>query len=115
MNLLPWLLFIPLTIIAYFGIAWFAQLSGGSASSPLSAALSAIKPFPLLVITLANMVFAVAAFYGFSVTRFAIPAMISLGAISGFLYSVFFLGVEVTLAKVAGIGLAVLGIALIAL
>ena len=112
---MQWMLFVPLTIVAYIGIAWFAQLSGGSSSTSLQAFLSAIRPFPLLVVTVANMFFALGAYYGFASTRFAIPVMISIGAVTAFVYSVVFLGAQLTALKVFGIIVALSGVALMAL
>ena len=112
---MQWILFFGITFVAYLGISWFAQLSGGSSTSATQAFFSAIRPIPLLIITVANMCFAVAAYYGFMVTRFAIPAMIATGAVTGFFYSVLFLGAKITALKILGILLAISGIALIAL
>ena len=110
-----WILFAVLTIIAYGGISWFAQLSGGSSTSALGAFFSAIKPFPLFVVTVANMFFGLALYYGFSVTRFAIPAAISLGVITSFAFSAIVLGAPVTLTKLVGAGIVIVGVIVMAL
>src|SRR3990167_1172569 len=115
LSSMQWLLFVPLTVVACIGIAWFAQLSGGSSTTPTQAFFSAIRPFPLLVVTVANMFFALAAYYGFTATRFAIPVMISIGAVTAFVYSIVFLGAQLTALKVLGIAIAVSGVALMAL
>jgi hypothetical protein len=113
--ILPWVLFVVLMIVGYTGISWFAQLSGGTSQSAFDAFLSAVRPFPLLVVTVANMFFALGIYYGFSVTRFAIPAAISIGVLTSFVYSVVVLGAQVTLTKVAGVAIVILGVAVLAL
>jgi hypothetical protein len=113
--MLQWIAFVGLMIIGYTGISWFAQLSGGSSDSALSAFLSAIRPFPLLVVTVANMFFALGLYYGFGLTRFAIPAAVSLGMLTSFAYSVIILGAPVTLTKLAGVGVVIIGVILITL
>lgn len=110
----PWIAFIFCGIIAYIGISLFAQLSSSGASA-IESFFSTLKPLPLFVVTVANMFFGVALFYGFSVTRFAIPSIISIGVITSFLYSIFVLGASITLTKVLGILVIILGIILMAL
>lgn len=97
------------------GIAWFAQLSGASSHTVFEAFTSAVRPFPLLIATVANMFFGLGLYYGFSVTRFAIPAAISIGVITSFVYSLIFLGAQVTLTKILGILVIIVGVALLAL
>lgn len=113
--LLSWILFVTCAIVGYIGIAWFAQLSGGSSHTALEAFISAIKPFPLLVATIANMFFGLGLYYGFGVTRFAIPAAISIGVITSFVFSLVFLGAQITLTKAFGILVIIAGVALLAL
>lgn len=110
-----WVIFFFITVIAYCGIAWFAQLSGGASTSAWQAFFSAIRPIPLIVVTVANMFFAIAAYKGFLLTKHAIPLIISTGALTAFVYSIVFLGAEVTFLKVAGMVLIIAGISLVAL
>ncbi len=113
--LISWILFVVCAVVGYMGIAWFAQLSGGSSHSVFEAFTSAIRPFPLLVATVANMFFGLGLYYGFGVTRFAIPAAISIGVITSFIYSVVLLGAQVTLVKLLGIMAIIGGVVLLAL
>lgn len=109
------LYFVILMVVGYAGISWFAQLSGGSSHSALDAFFSAVRPIPLLVVTIANMFFALGMYYGFTVTRFAIPAAISIGAVTSFVFSVVFLGAQVTLTKILGIAVVLGGVILLTL
>ena len=112
---LSWALFFAITVAAYVGIAWFAQLSGGTSTNTWQAFFSAIRPLPFLVVTVANMFFALAAYKGLILTKHAIPIIISTGAITSFVYSLIFLGAKFTLLKLGGIGLVIAGIVLLAL
>lgn len=110
-----WLLFGVTTVVAYLGISLFGQIAGGGASSPMSAFLGTLKPLPLLIITVANMFFALALYFGFAQTRFAMPIALSVGVLTSFMYSVFVLGASFSLVKAGGILLVVAGIALLSL
>jgi len=110
-----WVFFVAAAVVAYLGISWFAQLSGGSSTSALSAFFSTIKPIPLLIVTAANMFFGLALFYGFGLTRFAVPATIAIGVLTSFVYSIVFLGAEVTAVKLAGVLIVIVGIIVLAL
>ena len=103
-------LFVLSAIVAYTGISYFGQLSGEVKGGALAAFFSTVRPLPLLVVTLANMFFGLALYYGFSITRYAIPATISIGVITSFVYSVLFLGASVTVTKLVGVALVILGI-----
>lgn len=104
------ILFIASAFVAYIGIAYFGQLTGAVKSGPLEAFFSTLRPLPLLVVTAANMFFGLALYYGFSITRYAVPASISIGVITSFIYAVVFLGAPVTVSKLAGIAIIILGI-----
>ena len=108
--LLNWVLFAVFGILAYVCISLFGQLTGGSSTTMWQATLAAIKPFPFLVLMVGNIFFSVGLFVGFKNTPFAIPALIALGVIVSFFYSMFVLGGTVTSVKVAGLGLILLGI-----
>ena len=112
---LQWVLFVVVAIVAYIGIAVFAQLTGGSSTSAWQAFFSAVRPIPLAVLIVANMFFALAVYYGFLATRFAIPVTIAVGAITSFVYSVVMLGAQISLTKILGILLAIGGIVLMGL
>lgn len=110
-----WALFILVVIIAYSGISWFAQLSGGASVSAIGAFLSTLRPLPLIIVTVANMFFGLGLYYGFGVTRFAIPVAVSIGVITSFAFSVLILGAQVTLVKLGGVALVICGVILLSL
>ncbi len=105
-----WVLFVVTVILAYTGISWFAQLSGGSSQTAVSAFVSALHPMPLVIVTVANMFFGLGLYYGFGLTRYAIPIAISLGVITSFLYSVAILGATVTGTKIIGVLVIIIGV-----
>jgi multidrug transporter EmrE-like cation transporter len=107
--------FVILMVVGYAGISWFAQLSGGASHTAFEAFFSAVRPIPLLVVTIANMFFALGMYYGFTITRFAIPAAISIGALTSFAFSVLFLGAQVSVVKIAGILVVLAGVILLTL
>ena len=75
-----WIAFLASVLAAYIGISIFAQLSSG-ATTPLSAFFSTLRPLPFFVVTIANMFFGLGIYYGFGLTRFAIPIAISVGVL----------------------------------
>lgn len=103
-------LFFVFGVIAYALISLFGQMTGGEGKTLLDVALAAVKPLPLLVLIVGNIFFAMAIFTALTITPFAIPATIALGAIVAFAYSVLFLGGTVTLLKVFGVVLILAGI-----
>ncbi len=113
--ILQWVLFFAVTVLAYIGISVFAQLSGGSSASVGQAFLSIFRPIPFAIIIFANMVFAIGVYYGLVLTRYAIPTMLAIGALTSFVYSLLFLGANVTATKIVGIVLVVAGIVLLGL
>jgi hypothetical protein len=106
-------LFVACAAVAYVGIAFFGQLVGGAKGSALQAFLATLSPAPLLVVTVANMFFGLALYYGFAVTRFAIPATIAIGVITSFAYSVAFLGGQISLIRMLGVAIVMVGIFLL--
>lgn len=113
--ILQWLAFCAITVLAYIGILLFAQMTGGSSTSAWQAFTSGFRPLPLAILILANTIWAVGLYYGFVVTRYAIPVMISIRALTPFLYSLIFLGANVTATKISGIVLVIAGIVLLGL
>jgi hypothetical protein len=113
--ILQWVLFCVTIFVAYIGISLFAQLSGASSTGALQAFLSTLRPIPLIVVTIANMFFGLGLYYGFSLTRFAIPIAISIGVMTSFVYSLIFLGAHVTAYKIGGLILILLGVVLLGL
>ncbi len=112
--MLSWAAYVVCVIVGYIGISVFAQLSSG-AVSPVSAFFSAMRPLPLLVATLGNMFFGLGLYYGFGLTRFALPIAISLGVITSFVYSVVLLGATITFTKIVGAFVILIGIVLMTL
>jgi hypothetical protein len=110
---MQWLLFVVSIIVAYIGISIFSQLSGASQTA-LSAFLSPVRPWPFLAMLVGNMFFGLGLYYGFGLTRFAIPAAIAMGVVTSFVYSVAILGAKVTLVKLAGAAIVILGVAMLA-
>jgi hypothetical protein len=79
--MISWVFFISSAIVAYIGIAIFAHMSGSSATA-MSAFFSALRPVPLVIVTVANMFFGLGLYYGLGLTRFAIPLTIAVGVIT---------------------------------
>ena len=113
--ILQWILFLGTAIITYIGIALFAQLSGGNSATSWQAFFSGIRLIPLIIGTVANMFFALAIYYGFTITRYAIPITIAIGSITSFAYSIVVFGTKVTVIKILGIILTIAGIVLLEL
>lgn len=106
-------LFALFSVLAYICISVFAQMTGGTSTSLMQAALLALRPIPILILILGNVFFAMAVFSGFGWTRFSVPAAIAVGVVTAFVYSALFLGGTVTVTKVLGILLILLGIYLL--
>lgn len=110
-----WLLFAMLTVVAYIGISIFSHLSGGQAMSAWQALLSAFRPIPLMVIVGANAIFAVGFYNGLTISRYALPVMLSIGVLTTFAYSLIFFGAHLSIPKVLGLALVLCGIVLLGL
>lgn len=106
-------LFIGLTIATYVGISFFAQITGGTATSVWSVVTSVFRPLPLITLVVANTFFALAVYFGFMTTRFALPIVIALGASVSFAYSIVMFGAVITSLKVLGLVCVVGGIILL--
>ena len=111
--MLNWTLFGASAIVAYGFLSAFGQLGGGSGTSGFGAAMATFKPLPFVLLVLGNVAWSVAIYYGFQNTKFAIPAVIAVGVITSFLYSVLFLGSSATATKMFGVGVILLGVYLI--
>lgn len=108
-----WIYFIGLAVAGYVCISIFAQLVGPSSTSFWSAVLSTFKPLPFGIVMLGNALLGGALYYGFLSTSAAVPIAIAIGVMTSFIYSVSFLGVGITSAKIAGIGFIIIGIYLL--
>jgi multidrug transporter EmrE-like cation transporter len=109
-------LFVLLGFVNYCIIALVGQLlSGTQATSAWLAFRGGFAPIPAILVIATNPIFGLALYYGFSVSRFAIPMILAIGACTSFVYSVAFLGATFTLTKLAGLMVICIGIALLAL
>lgn len=112
--LLNWILFFVIGVLAYIGISLMGQLSGGAANSALQAGFGILKPYALIALLLGNGLWGVALYFGLQQTKAAIPALIAVGVITGFVYSAIFLETEVTALRLLGLAAVLLGIYLLA-
>lgn len=109
-----WIFFICSGLIAYILISIFAQITGGSnPKNSWDAFWIGIQPLPVVIIVFSNLFFSLGVYHGFAITRFSIPMMVALGALTTFAYSLFVLGAQITLIKTLGILSVILGIALL--
>lgn len=113
--LLQWVFFVVSVVVAYTGISWFGQMTAEFGTTPVTSFLAAIRPVPLFIVTVANMFFGLGLYYGFGLTRFALPATIALGVITSFVFSAVVLGAQVTLMKLVGVLVVILGVVILAL
>ena len=112
--LLNWILFVALGSLAYVGLSLMGQLSGGAATSSLSAALNLFKnPYALLALIVGNALWAVALYWGLRETKLALPMLIATGDVVGFVYAALVFGAEVTTVRVVGLVIIMVGIYLL--
>jgi len=109
-GLLYWFLFAATGIVSYVLLSLFGQLTGGSGNSAIGAFLAAFKPIPLVLLIIGNALWGVAVFFGLQNTKYAIPAVVSLGIITSFFYTVIVFENPVTWWRLLGLGLVILGI-----
>jgi hypothetical protein len=109
-GLLYWLLFAATGIVSYVLLSLFGQLSGGSGNSAIGAFLAAFKPIPFVLLVIGNALWGVAVFFGLQNTKYALPAVIALGIITSFFYSVIVFENPITWWRLLGLGLVILGI-----
>jgi multidrug transporter EmrE-like cation transporter len=109
-GLLNWLLFAVTGVVAYVLLSLFGQLGGGSSNSAVGAFLAAFKPIPFVLLIIGNALWGVAVYFGLQNTKYAIPAVIALGIITSFLYSLIVFENPVTWWRLLGLGLLILGI-----
>ena len=107
---LYWFLFAATGIVSYVLLSLFGQLTGGSVNSAIGAFLAAFKPIPLVLLIIGNALWGVAVFFGLQNTKYAIPAVVSLGIITSFFYTVIVFENPVTGWRLFGLGLVILGI-----
>ena len=107
---LNWLLFFALSFGAYILIALFGQLTAGESTTLWQVALAEFKPLPLAIILFANAVWATGLYFGFKNTNLALPIAISIGVVTGFVYSLLFLDATFTPLKLLGVALVLGGI-----
>jgi multidrug transporter EmrE-like cation transporter len=109
-GLLNWLLFAVTGVVAYVLLSLFGQLGGGSSNSAVGAFLAAFKPIPFVLLIIGNALWGVAVYFGLQNTKYAIPAVIALGIITSFLYSLIVFENPVTWWRLLDLGLVILGI-----
>ena len=109
-----WALYVVFVIVGYLGVSWFAYTTGGLNTSVWGAFFATLRPLPLIIIVSANISITIGLFYGFGITRLAIPAAISMGVITSFIYSILIAGAQLTLTKIAGIAVIILGVVMLA-
>ena len=108
-----WIYAIIATIISYTLFSYFGVRTGevNTFKEALLAPFSNIIDFALVLSGSAG--FGVAAYYALKSSSYAIPIIISLGLTVSFLFSVIFIDGKITITKLAGLGLIILGILLI--
>ena len=111
--MISWAYFIGLFILGYIGISVFGRLVGPESTSLVNAVLSTFKPVPLAVVLIANALLGGALYLGFLNTQLAIPIAISIGVVTSFVFSVFFLGAKITTVKIVGLLFILIGIYLL--
>ena len=108
-----WIYAIIATIISYTLFSYFGLRTGEVSSfrDAVLAPFSNIIDFALVLTGSAG--FGVAAYYALKSSSYAIPIIISLGLIVSFLFSVFFADGKITMTKIAGLGIIIIGVLLI--
>ena len=108
--MMNWLLAILATITSYTLFSIFG-LRTGNAQSFLQALLAPISnPLNFALILSGSIGFGLATYYALKVSTFAIPAVISLGVIVAFVFSLLFTHGELTYSKVLGVCLIIAGV-----
>ena len=108
-----WIAFILLTAVMYICISLIGRFTGGEATSVFGSVRSLFS-LPILGLVLAsNVIYAISIYYGFIVTENALPISIALGVLLSFVYSLIFIGTTLTLVKVVGVTLIIVGIFLL--
>ena len=107
---LNWVSFFALSVVAYLLIGLFSQLTASGSTSLWQTALAEFRPLPLLVILAGNAIWAAGLYFGFKNTNLALPIAISIGVITGFVYSLLFLDATFTPLKLLGVALVLGGI-----
>ena len=105
-----WIIFIFLSIVAYTLISFFATVTAGGATSPLGALKNVFTPLGLFLLIIANAIYGVAIYYGFTSTKLAIPIALAIGALTAWFYSLIFLDKVFELNDALGLVLVIVGI-----
>lgn len=108
-----WVFAIISTIISYTLFSYFGMRTG-AATTFKDAVLSPFSNFIDLALVLTGSAgFGVAAYYALKSSSYAIPVIISLGLIVSFVFSTIFTDGRITMTRLVGLGVIVLGIILI--
>ena len=110
-----WGVFILLGVIAYTLISYFGMVtSTAPASSPLSVVKSIFThPAGLIAMIVGNLLFAVAMYFGVTLTPFALSIMYATGAMTGFAYTWMTDRPDINSVQLLGIALIIGGILLL--
>ena len=108
-----WLYAIIATVISYTLFSYFGVRTG-DANSFKDALLTPFSHFIDFALVLAGSAgFGVATYFALKSSSFAIPMIISLGLIVSFVFSVLFADGKISISKLAGLGIIVIGVLLI--
>ena len=110
---LHWIFFASLVALAYIGISYVGQMTGGESPSVGHTILKMFNPVIFAVLIVANTTFSASLYYGFLVTSTAISVAVSIGVIVSFSYSVVIIGAAFSFIKIFGVFLILSGIYLI--
>ena len=111
--MLNWFYFTVSAVLAYVSLSLFGKLSGGSATSALGSVFATFKPTAFFFLIVGNVLWAVAVFFGLRGTPYALPATIAIGIITSFFFSVVVLGTSITIYRLLGIVVILLGVYLL--
>ena len=105
-----WLLAILATITSYTLFSIFGLRTGGAESFQKAALAPVSSPIDFMLILFGSAGFGVATFYALKSSPLAITAVISLGLLVSFLFSVLFTNGEITLQRILGLCTIIVGV-----
>ena len=111
--MINWFIFVALSIVAYTLISIFADVTASDTDGALQALKNVFTPLGLLLVLIANAIYGVAIYYGFTSTKLAIPIALAIGALTAWFYSLIFLGKVFELNDALGLVLVIVGIFLL--
>lgn len=111
--MVTWTLFFVYMVFSYIGFSIFAQMGGGTGTTVLTTITSALRPLSFVILVVSNIIWSITIFYGLKNTPYAVPMLYAGGVIISFIYATLFMGGEVTLLRICGVGVIVVGIYLL--